>query len=872
MSRIQPLSTTRVTDAMTRNRLVNQVQSAQLELFRLQDQISTGRRFVLPSDDPAAAQRANALQRTIERKTQSLTNLQGAVASLETTESSLQGVAADLNELRSQALSVIDTVTTAEQRQGVADQIDGLLRELTRVGNATFASNYLLGGAERSSPAYGGAGTFVDFLGDERSPQTYVDIGQLFDTGVSGHDVLGGVSEAVRGTADLDTQLTPETPLRLLRGGLGLPASGSLTLTYDPPVITDPTTTSVVDLSSAKTVGELARLVESSAPNGANVAVVIEGSSLRIEVAEGTIAVAEIGEGDTARQLGWLNGGAPAAAIAGADLDPAIDITTRLENLAGAKTRGRIVSAGTNNDIALTATANGAATNGVTVNFVSGASAGGESAAYDGLTNTLTVTIADNQSTAAQVAAAINAEGTFAAEVDYRDQTSVVARGTGAVSVANDLGVGLAGGEDGGIDLASGLIVTNGDTSVTVDTSNAQTIEDLLNLLNDPELGLTATINDARNGLDVRSHRSGTAFTIGENGGTTATDLGIRSYTEESRLERFNRGLGVVIPGETDAETRHQNQFQITVTDQGVTTTYSIDPIGLATVEDVIDAVAATTGGAVTASLAATGNGLVLTRTDAVDAAAPSTGTAALSTDTLTFTADAAGPSGDANFTLEVLDSGAGGLQVALNNGAIAVDLGGATPGSDAIAAAITAVLPGHTVTSDGTTAISAASGPDPVAVAGGYTADEFSVAGQVAERLGFLPDGLSGVISTGATVASTDRNPHEVDSVFTTLIQLREALTANDTEAIGRELDRLDDDIGRVTTARSEVGARLRNLESIERRLGDEDVTLRTALSNEIDTDLVQAISDFTQQQYALQASLQTSASLVSLTILDFI
>ena len=43
----------------------------------------------------------------------------------------------------------------------------------------------------------------------------------------------------------------------------------------------------------------------------------------------------------------------------------------------------------------------------------------------------------------------------------------------------------------------------------------------------------------------VRSRLSGADFSIGENGGTTATQLGIRSLTANTALADLNHGLGV---------------------------------------------------------------------------------------------------------------------------------------------------------------------------------------------------------------------------------------------------------------------------------------------------------------------------------------
>ena len=43
--------------------------------------------------------------------------------------------------------------------------------------------------------------------------------------------------------------------------------------------------------------------------------------------------------------------------------------------------------------------------------------------------------------------------------------------------------------------------------------------------------GLDAQINAAQNGINIQSRVSGSSFSIGENGGTTATQLGIRTFT-----------------------------------------------------------------------------------------------------------------------------------------------------------------------------------------------------------------------------------------------------------------------------------------------------------------------------------------------------
>jgi flagellar hook-associated protein 3 FlgL len=148
------------------------------------------------------------------------------------------------------------------------------------------------------------------------------------------------------------------------------------------------------------------------------------------------------------------------------------------------------------------------------------------------------------------------------------------------------------------------------------------------------------------------------------------------------------------------------------------------------------------------------------------------------------------------------------------------------------------------------------------------------------AQYLGFVADGQTesdplSIQVDGAgnqVLTSEDRHTLETDSVFNTLLRLRTALQENDTEEIGRSLERLDDDISRVNFARSEIGSRLQSLTTIGENLKDENVQLKSALSEDTDVDLVEAISNMTARQYAFQATLQTAASIMKLSLLDFI
>jgi flagellin-like hook-associated protein FlgL len=120
-----------------------------------------------------------------------------------------------------------------------------------------------------------------------------------------------------------------------------------------------------------------------------------------------------------------------------------------------------------------------------------------------------------------------------------------------------------------------------------------------------------AEINAAGTGVDVRSRISGADFSIGENGGSTATELGLRTFDSQTQLNDLNHGLGVHSLSQQNVS---GNDFAIQLQDG---TTLQIRLSNESTIGDVINTInnAPGNGGKVTAQLATNGNGIELVST-----------------------------------------------------------------------------------------------------------------------------------------------------------------------------------------------------------------------------------------------------------------
>jgi len=313
--------------------------------------------------------------------------------------------------------------------------------------------------------------------------------------------------------------------------------------------------------------------------------------------------------------------------------------------------------------------------------------------------------------------------------------------------------------------------LTNAGQTRDVDLSGAQTVQDLMNIVHALDIGIRVEIGDDGDRLDFHNELSGGAMSIADLGApATATELGVRTLTGTTRLEDFNDCLGVqILSGNVDPITGLPDparDMDLRITD-GDGTTFDVDFAGAETVQDILDAINAATGGVtVTADLVTTGNGIRLTDTS----------------------------------------GGAGTLTVERLNGSFA------------------------------------------------------------AEDLGILGSG------TPAEIAGEDRARVRVESLFSHLIALRDALDTNDDRGIALAGEKIDADIGLVTQARAEVGVRGRRVSAAVLRQEDlqiQDLSLKSQIQ---DLDFTEAAVRFSLLQQQLQAGLATASQVTRLSLLDFI
>jgi len=1111
MCAISSIPTTRLSNQFMTLRVLTQISSDQRGLFGIQNQLASGRRITSPSEDAPAAARAMTLQSLLERKSSVRASLTGIQTRLSAAESAVGSASSILSELRATALSVTGTVVSQQEREAAVAQFNQAIDQLLSIGNQTFQGSYLFSGSQTQTTPFAKLTNGIAYQGNGNSLPAYSDVGQLFSANITGSQVFGGFSGTVLGTADLNPTVAWNSQLTDLNGGYGV-RIGSIN-------VSDGTSSRVVNIAGARTLGDVARLLEANPPGTSEVTARVTSRGLEVSLNGGNLSISEVGGGTTAAELGIKRiGGIGPGPIVGADLNPRVTLLTSLENVLGSRARAYLPNVNGGNDVIVEAATSGPARNNVTIKYVdddwyqatAGLTAGNEFAefhetptaattvlkfpghpgldggiqltavtpgtsmngtavgvtvrAVDGLgpqfnydsiaksytvsveagttvaqlaadistsggpftaavtslgnsayvlatsdsnpgagntyasgndANTLAVHIDVGQSTANQAIAAIAAEGTFRAWLDPSEEGNH-GNGTLVDSSTNPAAVGLTvGGSGTDFDRESGLRITNGGQEFVVDLRAVVTVEDLLNAINGAGANVAAAINAEGTGIDVQSRLSGADFSIGENGGITAEQLGIRTFNGATPLAALNHGVGVraSLQGDDFAVTRRDgetfgirlaagnvasarlpgaadagllisraaadtsgNQFSVEIVDSGLgggnavslvgnTLRFNVDVAAGFTAQDAIDTLAAngTLATLFTAQLdrstdaANDGSGNLAATAIAVGFAGGK-GAAVTVEDVLDLinnhpTNLASGPRVIARLSqfgngIELVDDGPGGTQalsIAMRNSSTAAaDLGLISPTSDVSVAPVKGSVASVTFSlaganndfvvraRDSGTLLNGTTvhfqndgvpGNDSVAydaLAGVLTFDvdpatataqglvnllnghpsfeaalttlDGGVPNSGAGVLGALPGDATIAGGTADTLTGVDKNPQQVDGVFTALVRLRDAILAGDQFALEEGMKMLDKSTTSLNFARADLGARMQSLDIVGNRIDLENIELRSTLSNEIDVDFAAAVSELALRQASFQASLQVAAQLAQTTLLDYL
>ncbi len=399
----------------------------------------------------------------------------------------------------------------------------------------------------------------------------------------------------------------------------------------------------------------------------------------------------------------------------------------------------------------------------------------------------------------------------------------------------------------------------------TIDLSRAKTVGDVIDFVNDSGFAI-AGMNATSNGI-VISKGGANLDVMNVNGNRTATDLGIAVLDAGPTVIG-----GDIDPIVRSTTTLAQLRGGAGVDQSGITIrngdlSAEIDFTGLETIEDMLNAIN-TSGTGTRAEI--TGDGKTLSVRSVLAGAdlviEENGGTTGRDFGWIVASEDI--PLDQLNRGLGVVNGEGADFRMTASDGTtIDVEMDGASTLGD-----VAELINQHPDSAGRVTAVVVA-GENRLRltdIAGG--AGELVVApingAHTAAQLG-----IQGA-ATGGVIEGADLQPGgtRLVSAFDGFALLFRSLASGDVGEIGRAIRALDDAEDKILNVRAELGGGIRRLEISARRTELERLQMRELVSKEGDTDLAEAIVLFEQHQTIYQASLQTAATLVQPSLLDFL
>jgi len=180
---------------------VNAIIDRQNDLFRTQQQLSSGKRINRPSDDPSGAAQLLGLSKSLKVTDQHQRNIDSVSSRLELEDSSLAGVGDALQRARELTVQGLNDTNGPVARAGIAKEIRQILDQVKGLANRTDATGeYLFAGFKGQSAPFSdnGAGVF-SYTGDQGQRLVQVGAARQIADGNSGFDVFMKIPAASGG-------------------------------------------------------------------------------------------------------------------------------------------------------------------------------------------------------------------------------------------------------------------------------------------------------------------------------------------------------------------------------------------------------------------------------------------------------------------------------------------------------------------------------------------------------------------------------------------------------------------------------------------------------------------------------------------------
>ena len=195
----------RVTNSMMVNNLMRNLNKNLTRMDKTQQSLSSGKKFVNPSDDPIGVSRSLRLNTEVATMDQYKRNADDVQSWLSTTEMAVSNINDILKRAKELTVQAVNETNSTNERNAIAEEMRELKNQLVQIGNTTYAGSYIFSGFKTDEPLFAADGSYdigggTNKLTLDEVIEINVGIGDRIGANSVGQRIFGLYS----GAADLD--------------------------------------------------------------------------------------------------------------------------------------------------------------------------------------------------------------------------------------------------------------------------------------------------------------------------------------------------------------------------------------------------------------------------------------------------------------------------------------------------------------------------------------------------------------------------------------------------------------------------------------------------------------------------------------------
>ncbi len=189
----------RITNNMLINNMLNNLNNNLNRMNKYQNQLATGKKISLPSDDPIVASRALKLRTDVAEIQQYKRNVDDANSWMDITETTLGQMGDVMHRVRELAVQAGNETNTPEDLDKIKQEMEQLKVQMVHLANTTYAGRYIFSGFKTDKALMDDNGVFLIDISNSEQIHFEIGIGDDIHINVTGSDLFNNGTDAAAG-------------------------------------------------------------------------------------------------------------------------------------------------------------------------------------------------------------------------------------------------------------------------------------------------------------------------------------------------------------------------------------------------------------------------------------------------------------------------------------------------------------------------------------------------------------------------------------------------------------------------------------------------------------------------------------------------